>query len=270
MINDFESQSLFGRRISAIGFVSLLSLAMGCGPGDVASGSNSKPLSVFVAASTVEPMEEISQMFQAETGLKVVIAPGPSSGLAKQIEQGAPCDMFLSADQASANFLADKGRVGKRRNLLGNRLVVIAPADRQSDIRTLNDLADSRIAKLALAESAVPAGKYARQALQKGGIWGEVERKVVSGIDVRATTQFVARGEADAGIVYYTDAAATLKVRIALEIPSNMHEPIEYPVILIRQSIGRNSAEQFYQFLSTEKASTVFRRFHFEIKDLRQ
>jgi molybdate transport system substrate-binding protein len=211
-------------------------------------------------------MEEIARLFQTETGIAVLIVPGPSSALARQIAQGSPADIFLPADQASGDYVEKQGLVQQRRNLLGNRLVVVTPAEQPVAVRSLADLADARIKLLSLADPAVPAGKYARQALQNANAWEKVSSKVVNSVDVRATMQFVARGEAEAGIVYSTDAAATSRVRIAYEVPATLHDKIEYPVLLLtaRKSDG-GRAEQFYQFLFSEKAAAVFRRFHFTV-----
>jgi molybdate transport system substrate-binding protein len=241
-----------------------LALVTGCGGQAPSQSAAVSRIVVFVAASTKEPVDEIVRAFERETGIAVTVSPGPSSGLAKQIEQGADADLFLSADQATADFLASKGLVAQRRNLLRNRLVVITPRENAPAIRTLADLADDRIQRLAVANPAVPAGEYAREALAKAGVWDRVKGKTVGGVDVRATFQYVALGEAEAGIVYYTDAADSSKVRIAMTIPAELHKPIEYPLVLIKRQSSQAAAERFFDYLHSENSAAVFRRHRFE------
>ena len=138
-----------------------------CGPQSGGSECSSQTVVVFAAASTKEAVEQAGRDFQKETGIPVEVSLGPSSGLAKQIEQGADADLFLSADEATADYLAQKQLIAQRRDLLTNRLVVVVPADSDITIKVLRDIADPRIRRLALAEPKVPAGEYARQTLRK-------------------------------------------------------------------------------------------------------
>jgi molybdate transport system substrate-binding protein len=220
---------------------------------------------LFAAASTKESAEQIAADFQAETGVRAVVSFGPSSGLAKQIELGADADLFLSADEASANYLASKALVAERRDLLTNRLVVVVPAKGDPELKGLGDLARSGVKRLALAEAGVPAGEYARQALSKAGALDQVKGKVVGGTDVRATLQFVRSGEADAGIVYTTDVLGDSAVRVALEIDASLHDPIRYPLVLIRREATHPAARRFYEYLLSAKAAEVFRRAGFGV-----
>jgi len=244
--------------------ISGLLLLAGCNARAPSAATSSTRVVAFVAASTNEPMKEIARGFQAQTGIPVLISPGPSSGLAKQIEQGADADLFLSADQPTADFLADKGWVAERRSLLRNRLVVVTPHDRPLTIRTLEDLTDQSVKRLAIANPSVPAGEYAREALKKAGVWDRVESKIVGGVDVRATLQYVALGEAEAGIVYYTDAVGSSKAAVALAIPPELHRPIEYPLVLIRRAANHAASRQFFDYLQSDQAAEVFHRFRFE------
>jgi molybdate transport system substrate-binding protein len=239
-------------------------LFTGCGGPNSPAQKNESVL-VFAAASTKEAVEQIARDFQAETATPVEINLGPSSGLAKQIEQGASADLFLSADQASADYLAKKTLIELRRNLLTNRLVVIVPAEGQSapQLKELRDLADPKVHRLAMAEPGVPAGEYAREALRHSGILEQVQSRIVGGVDVRATLQFVARGEVDAGLVYYTDTVGNSKVRIAFEVNPDLHAPILYPLVLIRKDHIQDAARRFYEYLASEKAAKVFRAAHF-------
>jgi molybdate transport system substrate-binding protein len=238
-------------------------LITGCG--GTSSPSQNNSILVFAAASTKEAVEQIARDFQAETATPVEINPGPSSGLAKQIEQGAAADLFLSADEASADYLAKRNLIELRRNLLTNRLVVIVPAESQSapQLKELRDLADPKVHRLAMAEPGVPAGEYARQALRQVDILEQVQSKIVGGVDVRATLQFVARGEVHAGLVYYTDALGNSKVRIAFEVNPDLHAPILYPLVLLHKNHIQEAARRFYDYLASEKAAKVFRAAHF-------
>lgn len=220
-------------------------------------------ISLYAAASTREAVAEIAKSFEKETGIKVEVVPGPSSGLARQIEQGAAADLFLSADQASADYLAEKKFAGKRRNLLTNRLAVIVPSDSTAEIKSLPDLA--KLKRVALAEAKVPAGEYARQALTKEKVLDSLKDKIIGGVDVRATLQYVTRGEVDAGIVYHTDAVGQSKIKVALEIPAALHSPIEYPLMLVEREKRNPAALKLYEYLLSEKAAEVFRKAQFGV-----
>jgi molybdate transport system substrate-binding protein len=221
---------------------------------------------VYAAASTKEAVEQAAKDFQTETGIPVEVSVGPSSGLAKQIEQSASADLFLSADQASADYLAAQQLVSERRNLLTNRLVVVVPTNSEIGVKELRDLAEPRIKRLAVAEPKVPAGEYARQALKKTGVWETVEPRVVGGIDVRATLLFVARGEAEAGLVYATDALGESRVRVAVQVDPKLHDPIRYPLILLRREPMKEGARRLYDYLGSEKSVGVFERAGFGVE----
>jgi molybdate transport system substrate-binding protein len=252
-------------RLPAATLWALTFVAAGCGPHDGGSAPQPGPVVVFAAASTKEAVEQAAREFQRETGIPVEVSLGPSSGLAKQIEQGASADLFLSADQASADYLAEKRLVSDRRDLLTNRLVVVVPADSDLGVHELRDLADPRIRRLALAEPKVPAGEYARQALRKDGVWDQVEGRVVGGTDVRATLQFVARGEAEAGLVYATDALGESRVRVAVRVDPKLHEPIRYPLVLLWREPMTEAARRLYDYLGSEKSAGVFERAGFGV-----
>ena len=216
-------------------------------------------VTIFAAASTKDAVEQLAKSFEREHGSAVAVVPGPSSGLAKQIDQGANADLFLSADQASADFLAGRGLVAQRRNLLTNRLVVIVPADSKFTIKELADLAAPAIKRLAVAEAKVPAGEYAREALRKSGVLERVAERFVGGIDVRQTLTFVARGEAEAGFVYLTDTIGNTRVRVIYEVPADLHKPIVYPLVLLKQGAKKPAAVQFNEYLGSPLAAEVFR-----------
>jgi len=222
------------------------------------SGPKPESISVFAAASTREVIEQLAADFQKETGIAVTANFGPSSGLARQIEQGANADLFLSADESWADYLADKGLVAERRDLLTNKLVVIVPVEGALAIKEMADLTKPEIHRLALAGKAVPAGTYSRKALQSAGLWDQLKDRVVEGGDVRAALAYVTRGEAEVGMVYATDAAGNSKVRIALEVNPKLHDPIRYPLVLIKQDQPHPAARRFYDYLISEHAIEIF------------
>ncbi|TMQ31604.1 MAG: molybdate ABC transporter substrate-binding protein [Planctomycetota bacterium] len=232
---------------------------IGCGAPGSSRQDSGRPVALFAAASTKEAVERIARDFEAQTGVPVEVTLGPSSGLAKQIERGARADLFLSADEASADYLADKKLVALRRDLLSNRLVVVVPTKEVAPmpIKELADLADPRVERIAMAE--------AKEALRQAGLLGKVQSKFVGGVDVRATLQYVALGEAAAGFVYYTDAQGSSRVRVAFEVKPQLHAPIRYPLVLIGGRQVTDSARSFYQYLASGKAAQVFRDAHFGI-----
>jgi molybdate transport system substrate-binding protein len=156
--------------------------------------------------------------------------------------------------------------VAERRDLLGNRLVIVVPADSRLDFQKAEDLLDAGVRHLALADyTAVPAGIYAQQALAKLGLWEQLKAKVVSGADVRQALSYVETGAAEAGLVYATDAAVSTAVRIAVEIPADLTEPIRYPIVLLKQGSGKKAAETFYQYLCSPQAAATFRKHGFSV-----
>ncbi len=221
---------------------------------------------VYAAASTKDVVEEIARAFKDETGIAVDVSPAASSTLAKQIEKGADADLFLSADEDWADYLSDRKFVEKRRDLLGNQLVVVTPADSKLRMGELADVAASSVQQLAVGGPAVPAGRYARQALEKAGVWDKVKDRVVEAGDVRAALALVVKGEADAGVVYVTDAkAAGDKVRTAFVVPDDLHKPIRYPLVLLRTDSIKPEARKFYEFLAGDKAAALFRKAGFTV-----
>jgi molybdate transport system substrate-binding protein len=229
-----------------------------------------KPVVIFAAASTKEAVEELAAQFKKDAGIEVAVSLGGSSQLAKQIEQGAAVDLFLSADEASVDFLASKQKIDARANLLTNRLAVVGPADSKLELKTLADLADPKFAKIAIAEAKVPAGEYARQALTKAGVLEQVQSRFVGGVDVRATLQFVVRGECEAGFVYATDVRAkpgeTSTTRVLLDVAQELHKPIVYPLVRIRGGAAAgDDVAKFHDFLRSQRAAEVFRGLGFGI-----
>jgi molybdate transport system substrate-binding protein len=213
---------------------------------------------ISAAMSTRDVVESIAQDFTQQTGISVIVTPAASSTLARQIENGVDADLFLSADEQWADYLDKRGLVAQRRDLLGNRLVVIVPADSGATFENLSDLKDKRFERIALGREEVPAGAYARQALKEAGVCDAVSKRVVEGGDVRAVLTYVEHGEVDAGFVYATDAKASSKVRVVFEVPAKLHEPIRYPLVRLKRAHKKPSTGRFYEFLSGEAARKRF------------
>ena len=225
---------------------------------------NPSSILFFAAASTQEAVREISSRFEAENQVPVTLNFAASSTLAQQILAGAGGDLFLSANLHWVKEVVSEGLASRRRDLLGNRLVIIAPAESGLQLRKPSDLLDPEIARLSLADpEGVPAGIYARDALRRLDLWQPLQSKVVRGSDVRQALFFVERGEAEAGIVYSTDLRISEAVQPLLELDTASVRPIVYPLVLLK-SPGE-AARRFFEYLSSPESAEVFRRFGFSI-----
>ena len=220
-------------------------------------------VTVFAAASLKNALDEVTAAWKAETGKDATVSYAASSALAKQIEEGAPADVFISADLAWMSYLSDKNLTKKdtETKLLGNRIVLVAPADSkaETDIKPGFDLAALvGDGKLAMANvDSVPAGKYGKAALEKLGVWGSVEGKVAQAENVRAALALVSTGEAPLGIVHATDAKADSKVKVVATFPEDTHPPIVYPVAQTASSKD-SETPAFLKCLQTAKAKELF------------
>jgi molybdate transport system substrate-binding protein len=219
-------------------------------------------LLVFAAASLEDALTQVDTAFTAATGARVKASFAASSVLAKQIEAGAPADVFLSADREWMDYLEQRALLqpGSRQDLLGNALVLIAPRDSTVRLRIAPgfDLAGALgEGHLATGDpDSVPAGRYARAALTKLGVWSQVSARVIGAENVRAALEYVARGEAPLGIVYRTDARAEKRVREVDAFPADSHPPIVYPVALTR--IASPLAARYAAFLHGDTAKAIF------------
>jgi molybdate transport system substrate-binding protein len=225
---------------------------------------------VFAAASTKTALDAVAVAWKADTGKRVSIAYASSAALAKQVEQGAPADIFISADLKWMDYL-DKAkliRAGTRQNLFGNKLVLIEPSDADSKLEIAKgfDLAgaagDGKIAVCMI--DSCPAGIYAKEALESLGVFAGVEPKLAQADNVRNALTLVSRGEARFGIVYATDAKADPKVKLVGTFPASSHSPIVYPVALIAAS-AKADAEIFLAYLTSQAATKIFLEQGFEV-----
>ncbi|OAI44923.1 hypothetical protein AYO44_13390 [Planctomycetaceae bacterium SCGC AG-212-F19] len=220
---------------------------------------------VLVAASTTDAVQEIGAQFSLETGIAVKINADDSSKLATQIAHDAPGDIFLSANEQWASFVKDKGFAQEATPLLGNALVIVVPKGNSAQVRKPEDLTGPAVKRVALAGPTVPAGIYARQALKSLKLWDELEKekKVVAGENVRVTLTYVERGEADAGIVYATDARITEKVQVVYTFEPGTHDPIVYPLVLTKAGPKNPAARKFYDYLLSPSAVATFQKHGF-------
>jgi len=226
-------------------------------------------LTVFAAASLKNALDDISARWKETGAGTVATSYASSSTLAKQIEQGAPADVFVSADQQWMDYVDKKSLVEKPHELLGNRLVLIAAKDNpltlkiEPGMKLAEVLADG---KLAVGDpSNVPAGIYAKEALTKLKIWESVEPKLAPAADVRAALTLVSRGEAPLGIVYETDAKVDPKVRIVATFPDDSHKPIVYPVAVVKTTKNPDAAK-FVAYLSSPAATEIFVKYGFSVR----
>jgi molybdate transport system substrate-binding protein len=233
-----------------------------------AAAQGKAPL-VLAAASMQEALTAAADRWVAKGHARPVISFAASSALARQIEAGAPADLFISADEQWMDYVAAKARIvpASRADLLGNRLVLIAPAGRAAPVALDRRTPIARLlganGRLAMADpETVPAGKYGRAALMSLGHWPTVARRIARAENVRAALALVERGEAPLGIVYATDARASTKVRILGAFPSGSHQPIRYPVARLTAATSKD-AEPFRRFLLSGEARAIFLRFGF-------
>lgn len=229
-----------------------------------------EPLVVFAAASLKDALDDAAKTFKAAGGVDVKFSYAGSLALARQLEQGAPADIFASADQESMNYAVSKNSIkpDSRFDLLQNKLVIIAP--KNTKLQSLAFTADGL--KTALGNgrlstgevNTVPVGRYAKAALEKLGLWRDIEPRLAMSDNVRAAMNFVARDEAPLGIVYATDAAADANVKVVATFPADSHPPIIYPFALTATS-KNPAAAKFLDFLRSDAAKPIFEKQGFTV-----
>lgn len=230
--------------------------------------SQPMPPTVLAAASLQESLTAAAEAWQAQGHPAPVLSFAASSALARQIESGAPADIFISADQEWMDELAEQRliRPDTRTDFLGNALALVGPADSDVTIEFAQgaDLAGALgDGRLAMADpDAVPAGRYGREALESLGLWASVESRIARGDNVRAALALVERGEAPLGIVYATDARASTRVRLVATFPAASHPPIRYPIAVLAGATSPD-AQAFRDFLVSDQGRTIFARYGF-------
>ena len=239
--------------------LSFACLFIGCG-GD--------ELVIFGAMSLTDSLTEVSQRFGATRNVKVYCNFAGSSTLQRQIEKGAPADVFISASPKQIDALQGDGLLSEdsRQDVLRNRLVLVAPVDSSLSMTDVGMLAESPIRRIAIGEpSSVPAGIYGREALIHLGVWDAVQPKLIPSTDVRSTLAYVESGEVDVGIVYETDAAISRKVGIIYQFPDSSHSPIVYPAAVLRDTGHKALAQAFLDYLQTAEVAAIFEKYGFSV-----
>lgn len=252
-----------------VGIITTLILVVGLRVfSPVLTAQTNNNLLVSAAASLRESLESIQTNYrQARPNINLRYNFGASGALQQQIENGAPADVFISAAQRQMDALQSKGLIlpGTRRNLLTNRLVLIVPRN-GTRITSFRQLTSSNIRRIAIGEPrSVPAGQYAQEVLGNLGILNQVRPKFVLGNNVRQVLAAVESGNVDAGIVYATDALTSQQVRQVATAPENLHAPIVYPVAVLKSSRNITAARDYVQFLASDRARNIFRRYRFDI-----
>jgi len=222
-------------------------------------------VTVFAAASLTDSLQQIAHEYQKSSSDQIVFNFAASGVLARQIEAGAPADIFFSADETQMDKIAAKDLIdaASRRDLLANSLVIVTSPD-NTVIQSATDLTNAAVQRIALGDAKmVPAGAYAKMHLEKIGMWSAVESKVAPCENVRAVLAVVESGNADAGIVYKTDAAISKKVKVACEISAADGPKITYPIALIKASPQAEAAGKFLSYLSSDASAQVFRKYSF-------
>lgn len=254
----------------ALGRRALLAAAVLLWSGGPAAAQQTKPVVVFAAASLQTALATAAAQWMALTGKRITVSYAASSALAKQIESGAPADLFASADPEWMDWAQARKLIkpGTRRILLGNTLVIVTQAHTVLDLKIAPGFALAAAigpSRLATGNpSSVPVGKYVRAALTKLGVWGAVGHKIAGADNTRAALALVARGEARLGIVYGTDAVAEPRVRVLDTFPADSHPPIRYPFALTATSTNPDAA-QLLDFLSSAKAGEIFKAQGFSV-----
>lgn len=233
----------------------------------VQGAPEARPVTVSAAISLTNALSEIAAEYANAGRGGVRFNFGASNILARQIVQGAPADLFISADESQMDVLAREGllREGSRIDLLGNQLAVVVPNDRSRSFAGIAQIADPAIRRIAIGDpAAVPAGVYARQYLEKEGLWQAVQARIVPTTSVRAALVAVESGAADAAIVYRTDARVALRATVAFVVPLERGPRIVYPAAIMRASKSGEAA-RFLDFLRGAAAARIFQRFGFSV-----
>ncbi len=243
-------------------FILTLILLFSFAPGSIYAAE----ITVFAAASLTDALKEAGAAYEKQSHDTVAFNFGASSMLERQIEAGAPADLFFSADEAKMNQLDAKNLIIKdtRKSRLSNSLVIVTATDSDLKINSPKDLTDPKIRRVALADpKAVPAGVYSKEYLEKEKLWDTIEPKIVPSDNVRAALAAVESGNIEAGMVFKTDAAISKKVKVAYEVPSQTGPKISYPMAVVKDSKQVESAKQFEDYLSSDDAAKIFEKYGF-------
>ncbi|GBU26440.1 molybdenum ABC transporter, periplasmic molybdenum-binding protein ModA [Fibrobacteria bacterium R8-3-H12] len=243
------------------GFFFLLLLAL------ATFASGAVPLTVFAAASLTEALNEIATLYKAAAPEATLAFNFESSGtLQKQIENGAEADLFISAGQKQMDAIAEAYiDSATRKDLLVNKVVLIVPKNSKKNIKSFEDCLGDKVSLLAIGNSSVPVGQYAEEIFKHLNGWEKITAKASLGTNVKEVLSQVENASVDAGIVYATDAATAKDVKIVAQAPKGSHKPVVYPAAVLKKSAHPKEAKAFLDFLSSPKATTVFKKIGFEV-----
>lgn len=226
-------------------------------------------INVFAAASLTDSLEEIKNLYEKENeNIKIILNFASSGALQKQIQQGAPADIFFSASIGKMDKVVETGEINREDiiHVLKNSIVVICPDELKDKPESLSDLEKSKFLKVSIAapESA-PAGRYAMESLENSNVYENIKDKIVYGKNVRQTLMYVETGEVEAGIVYSSDAVVMKNGYIAFEVPDNMHSEIIYPSAVLKESNNRIEAQNLLNYINDEKSLNIFVKNGFKV-----
>jgi molybdate transport system substrate-binding protein len=241
---------------------------LACRRSDPSGSKAGREITVSAAVSLRDAFREISNQYEGRTGIRINFNFGASGGLQKQIESGAPVDVFASAGIPQMDALAKQGLIvpESRRDFARNTLVLIVPSDSKSVITAFADLGDAKVTRLAIGNpKTVPVGQYAEQSLTHLGLWRGLVPRLILAEDVRQALDYVARGEVDAGIVYASDVRATGdRVRTVATAPADSHDPILYPIAVVRASSSQAAARSFIDVIMSDEGQQILENYGFE------
>lgn len=254
---------MFKNKLKFLLVVSLFGI-VSCNP--KTENTEGKEIIVLAAASLTDVLTELSQTYKDITGVTVIFSFASSGALQTQIESGAPADIFFSAAQRQMNVLEEKGliNIDTRKNLLENKVVLIAPANSTLNLKSFNDIASPNVKKVGLGEpKSVPVGQYSEEILNNLSILDIAKSKAIYGSDVRNVLSWVETGEIDCGIVYETDAKIANNINIITQAPEGSYQRVIYPIAVINYSNNKEEAQKFINYISTDSSMEVFKKYGF-------
>ncbi len=225
-------------------------------------------VNISAAASLTDALTEIQKEYVKESNTILQFNFAASGVLQKQISEGAPCDLFLSASKAHMDALEEAGLIvaDSRKNMLGNTMTLVTTAEKAETVKGYEALATVGVASISIGTpESVPAGKYAQQSLENLGVWNQIQDKIVFAKDVKQVLEYVDTGNVDCGLVYKSDSLAMETGVFVMNMPEDSHDPIVYPAALIKDSSEREAAAKFYEFLQKEYAKGVFEKYGFTV-----
>ncbi|WP_445252416.1 molybdate ABC transporter substrate-binding protein [Paenibacillus sp. FSL R10-2796] len=248
--------------LSVMGILAILlvvNLSAGSGV-EVQAATKKTEIIVSAAASLQDSLDKIALLYEKKhPDIDLVFNYAASGTLQKQIEQGAPADLFFSAGDKQMNALVEGGLISDHKVLLKNQLVIVVPSDSKVKLTTITQLTDKAFKKVAVGQpESVPAGQYAQQSLAAKKVWDPLQSKLVFAKDVRQVLSYVETGNADAGFVYKTDALTSKKTKIALTVGPHVHKAINYPAGIVKSSKNQKAAKELYSYLQSKEANDIF------------